>query len=103
MFYEYFSPDHDQPYSANRLGNAAKLFANETADQNAKRRHQEGRAADCEGGHDDVGFDEGQGDPDRHRIDARTNSGRYQYLQGMAVWLSSLVRTACALPDHFGA
>src|SRR5260370_14047687 len=103
VFYEDFSPDHDQPYSTNCLGNAAKLFADETTDQNPERRHQEGRAPDCEGGYDDVGVDEGQGDADRHRIDARTNNGHYQYLQGMAVWVSSRLGMAWGIPHHFGA
>ena len=101
MFYEDFSPDHNQPKSTNRLGDAAKLFANETTDQNARRRHREGRAADCEGGYDDATVDEGQGDADRQRIDARTNGGGYQYLEGMAVWLAPRLATVRTLQIIF--
>src|SRR5262249_19499945 len=100
---EDFSPNHDQPTSADRLGDAAKPFAEETTDQNTGCRHREGRAPDRESDYDDVAVDEGQGDTDRHRIDARTNGRRYQDPQGMAVWFASTVGRACALPNHFTA
>jgi len=60
VFYEDFSPDHDQPKSANRLDDVAKPFADETTDQNAGCRHREGRSPDRESGYDDVAVDEGQ-------------------------------------------